>query len=91
VTVAPTSGGRPVTRTCMTSIAFLGFLFLSSKAPTCYDAADADDNGRLELTDAIYALTYLFLGGPSPPEPFTACGKDVTESELDCDGFAACP
>ena len=39
------------------------------------DAADADDNGRLELTDAVRILNHLFLGGAAPlaPGPST-CG-----------------
>jgi hypothetical protein len=36
-----------------------------------------DDDGALTLTDAIYLLQYLFLGGP-PPGPPSYCGADPT-------------
>ena len=29
--------------------------------------ADADDNGSVQLTDGIYILNFLFLGGAAPP------------------------
>jgi hypothetical protein len=51
----------------------------------CLDAADVDDTGRLDITDANFGLNYLFLGGPPPRPP----GPDVrepdpTEDALDC-------
>lgn len=69
----------------------LGYLFRGELPPTCLDAADADDNGKLEITDAIYSLQSLFLGGPAPPSPFGACGLDPTEDDLGCESFAGCP
>ena len=49
------------------------------------DAADADDNGAINLTDAVYTLNFLFLGGTEIPEPAGAeCGVDPTEDELGC-------
>ncbi|MBI4582979.1 MAG: hypothetical protein HY717_03000, partial [Planctomycetes bacterium] len=53
----------------------------------CPDAADVDDNGELEITDAIRILTYLFLGDDPPPFPGPrACGGDPTADTLDpCD------
>jgi hypothetical protein len=59
--------------------------------PTCMDAADANDDGRIDISDPIYILTYLFASGTPPPPPLEACGKDLTEDDLDCDSFAACP
>ncbi len=34
-------------------------------------AADVDDSGRLDITDAIALLNYLFLSGPELPMPPT--------------------
>ena len=31
-----------------------------------FHRSDADDNGSLELTDAVFVLNWLFLGGPTP-------------------------
>ena len=52
----------------------------------CTDAADSDDNGILDLTDAIYTLNHLFLSGPAraAPGPDT-CGADPTaDDDLTC-------
>ncbi|MBI4607255.1 MAG: hypothetical protein HY721_35265, partial [Planctomycetes bacterium] len=74
----------------------LGYLFLGRDAPGCLDAADADDSGVLELTDAVFLFSHLFLGGPAPPAPGAeACGPDPTAEEpahpeLDCAVFAPC-
>ena len=46
---------------------------------------DADDNGRLEITDGIFLLSYLFLGGGSPASPFPLPGRDAT-----ADGLGPC-
>ena len=32
-----------------------------------FQRGDADARGSLEITDGIYTLSYLFLGGPEPP------------------------
>lgn len=53
----------------------------------CPDAADADDNGGVNLTDAIYLLNFLFLGGPAPPHPFPAPGVETGPDDLAC-GYA---
>jgi hypothetical protein len=61
------------------------FLFLDAGIhPSCDDAADADDNGTVELTDAIYTFEFLFTGGPSPRAPFSVPGCDRTSDSLDC-------
>jgi len=54
-------------------------LFSLGAEPECLDAADADGNLQIELTDAIYILNYLFLSGNQPPEPGPdACGIGPT-------------
>jgi hypothetical protein len=65
-------------------------LFLSGESLTCLDSADSDDSGELDLTDAIYLLDYLFLGGSPPRAPFSECGRDGPGDLLGCESFAAC-
>jgi hypothetical protein len=49
----------------------------------CEDAADANDDGRINIADPSFALNYLFLGGPEPPAPGSAsCGVDPTADAL---------
>ncbi len=55
----------------------------------CPDAADVDDNGAILTTDASLLLGFLFLGGPSPPAPFAACGPDPTLDALAVCAYAA--
>jgi hypothetical protein len=72
-------------------VATLLALFASGPAIGCADAADADDSGSLELTDAIFTLGYLFRGeaAPSAPGP-TECGPDATPDALSCDAQDVC-
>lgn len=69
----------------------LRFLFLSGEAqPACEDAADADDSGTLDLSDAVQVFLFLFspaveqLAGPR------SCGPDPTEDDLECGFFPDC-
>lgn len=56
----------------------------------CKDAADADDNGVLNVTDVIAVLGYLFLGTLPPRDPFAECGQDLRFDALDCERFPPC-
>jgi len=72
-------------------ITTLGYLYLGTpSALVCAKAADADDSGTLILTDAIYLLSYLFLGGGPPVAPFPGCGLDNTADNLGCTPRALC-
>ena len=51
---------------------------------------DSDGNGNMDITDGIYLLDFMFLGGPEPPPPFPDCGPDPTIDELTCDTFPPC-
>ncbi len=51
----------------------------------CRDAADTNDDGAVEISDVVSVLSYLFLGGRSPPPPIAAIGEDPTGDGLDCD------
>jgi len=63
-------------------IKILGFLFVGESLNSCADAADTDDTGIVDLSDAIYLLVHLFLGGPPLPLPYPASGLDLTPDEL---------
>ena len=51
------------------------------------NAADPNDDGNIDISDAIAILTFLFLGGkfpaPTPPGP---AAHDTTLDELGCRG-----
>jgi hypothetical protein len=82
-----------------------GYLYIGRpQTLPCLDAADIDDSGALELTDAVYLASWLFMGGPRPPAPSPSaaswlprdCGPDVPPGSFDNDGmkcasFALCP
>lgn len=83
--------------------AVISFLFQKSIFkfhPPCLDACDANDDGRIDLADAIGVLNYLFVPGANfPPAPGpgfdsdinpTDPGADPTEDPLDCAGGTAC-
>ena len=48
----------------------------------CPDAADADDDGSVNVTDALSILAFLFQGG-AMPAPWPGCGLDPT-LDLSC-------
>ena len=66
------------------AIATVGFLFQGLSLP-CPDAADFDDTGVVNITDAVGLLGYLFSHEPPPPAPFPGAGVDPTEDGMDCD------
>lgn len=72
------------------SLSILEHLFLGEHEPQCLDAADPDDSGNVDISDVIYLLQFLFLGGPSPADPFGACGIDPTMDTLTCESFDPC-
>ena len=54
------------------------------------DATDANDDGAVDIADAIAVLGHLFAGVGDPPEPFGECGIDPTIDELGCSSFPPC-
>ncbi|MBN1441291.1 MAG: VCBS repeat-containing protein [Planctomycetes bacterium] len=72
------------------ALALLIHLFLGAGRPACRDAADAGDDGRLAIDDAITILRFFFRRGPPLPPPGPECGSDGTADALDCAGYAAC-
>lgn len=66
---------------CLTDAVLLLEHLFGQRDLLCKDAADADDNGRIELTDAVQLLTYLFRGG-AIAAPTSAPGVDPTDDDL---------
>ncbi len=55
--------------------------------PRCLDALDANDDGFIDLSDAVFMLRYRVSGRVVPPAPFPLCGSDPTDDALStCDG-----
>jgi hypothetical protein len=67
------------------AIFILTNLFAQGVVPPCLDAADANDDGRYDIVDAVTVLQVLF-GNPMVviPEPFENIGSDGGSS-LGCD------
>ncbi len=79
------------------SAATISFLFptFSPFDPSCLDACDCNDDGRIDLADAMCSLGYQFSGGSAPPAPGTgldggAPGPDPTADGLDCASGDGC-
>jgi hypothetical protein len=51
---------------------------------TPFRRADANGDEAVDLSDAVFVLPYLFLGGPALPVPYPGCGLDPTEDGLGC-------
>jgi hypothetical protein len=67
------------------------FRLFAGKAIGCQKSADTNDDGSVNVTDVVYLLNYLFLGGSAPKPPFGNCGLDPTQDGLPCDSFPGCP
>jgi hypothetical protein len=89
--------------------AVVSFLFappLYKPQIPCLDACDCNDDGRIDLADAVCILQYLFQRGRFPPDPGpglqetgqpnpnnvegTPAGTDPTLDLLDCQGGTGC-
>ncbi|MBI4604496.1 MAG: lamin tail domain-containing protein, partial [Planctomycetes bacterium] len=54
-----------------------------ARRPACEDALDADDDGAVSATDAVYIGNALFRHGPAIPPPFPGPGADPTPDALE--------
>jgi hypothetical protein len=45
-----------------------------------------NDDGKLDLTDPVHLLGFLFQGGKAIPPPYPAAGDDPTPDALKCHG-----
>lgn len=64
----------------------IDYLFKGGAPPPCLDAADANDDGRLNLLDPIWIFQFL-LGNDAAPalsEPYTMLDEDPTDDTLGC-------
>ena len=66
-------------------IGLLESLYGGGGLPRCIDACDANDDGTVNIADAIYTLGYLFNDGAKPPIPFGDPGLDWTPDYFGCD------
>jgi hypothetical protein len=73
------------------AIGSLNFLFTGGNPPTCSDAADTNDDGRVDISDPVSTLSFLFSGGAPPPSPGAgACGSDPTDDGIACELVQSC-
>jgi PKD repeat protein len=63
-------------------IASLNYLFSGAEPPSCQDAADATDDGVVDISDAVFVLAFLFQSGTYLPSPYPNAGMDATEDDL---------
>ena len=57
-----------------------------SQSLTCLLSADANDDNRVDIADAIWTVNFLFLGGRPPPPPYPEPGFDLlTPGNLTCE------
>jgi hypothetical protein len=77
---ADSDGARAMTD----AIVILEFLFQSAPAPDCLSSADSNDDGDVDISDAVFLLLRLFAGGAEIPPPADTCGVDPTEDTLTC-------
>jgi Big-like domain-containing protein/VCBS repeat protein len=66
-------------------IFLISYLFYHGTEPPCLEAADVDDNGKLNLVDTVNLLGFIFNGTPVPPLPaYPTPGEDPTPDDLGC-------
>ncbi len=65
-------------------IVVLTYLFQGGVRVECLDAADADDNGEVDITDAVFSLGAQFLGQRAIEPPYPNCGRDPSPDFLGC-------
>lgn len=74
--------------------AVIGHVFLTGDRrfePPCPDACDANDDGRIDLSDAVRVLRYLFQFSAPPASPGPVVeGPDPTLDDLGCESGRFC-
>ena len=73
-------------------LSLVAFQFYGGPAPECDDAADVDDNGRVDTID-VFQLLYSHMGYAAPPPSpgRDLCGLDPTSDSLGCANSACAP
>jgi hypothetical protein len=64
-------------------ILILNYLFRGGTL-ACLEAADANDDGSVDVSDALKVLLYRYAGRPPPPAPYPAAASDPTPDGLGC-------
>ena len=89
------SQGGPLAVDIADPAAVISYLFLRGGdqfKPSCLDACDANDDGRVDFADPVFILTYLFRHGAKPPLPGPdAPGTDPSADKLGCERGSVCP
>lgn len=63
----------------------IGYLLAGGAAPGCLDAADANDDGVVNLADAVHLLSFLFVPAITTlPAPFPGAGVDPNLDSMVC-------
>ena len=72
-------------------------MVVDRREPPCGEAADANADGVLNLTDAVFLFDFLFRGGSAPPQPGAPpapCGVDPDPlggpASLGCEVYNRC-
>ena len=53
----------------------------------CLEACDANDDGFMDTSDAVFIFNYQLFTGPLPPAPFPDCG---IEAMAPCEAYISC-
>jgi len=73
------------------AVLLIGRVFGENSIPGCLEAADANADGSLDISDGISLLYYLYAGGTAPPPPFPDCGIIPAGAFFPCDDHPTCP
>jgi len=57
------------------AIAILTRLFVTTSQPLCWGAADLDGSTKVDISDPIAILDFLFRGRRAPPPIAVDCGS----------------
>jgi hypothetical protein len=65
-------------------------IFAGDRQFMCEKAMDTNDDGDLNIADAVYLGSYIFHDGDIIKAPFPMCGLDETPDSLPCQEYAGC-
>lgn len=70
----------------------LRYLAGDGDTPPCFDAADVNGDGSINIVDPIRLLSWGFGDGDVPEEPFPDCDTDPDDDDedLDCESHDGC-
>ncbi len=65
--------------------------FVEGPLRPCLSAADVNGDGGIDAADPIFLLSFIFVGGATPPAPHPGCGLMDGQTPADCTLHLACP